>query len=199
MRRACLSALAAAAGALALAGPGAQAAPGHVGGRVVVQDALFEQPVDARGRPAGPRVRIAPAARHVHTARARGVTGPTMRSSSASGCKTVWATRIGRSAIFGTVLWKYTQEKQFCWSYPRITSIKVSAYPCCTDPTWFFRGTIGSAGWYLQWAGSSMGGHYSFRQGLFEQEVLGKVIDSAQPWVKLWVYGDGSWTYDTGV
>lgn len=190
--------------ALAVAGT-AQAAGGDVpDGRdhVVFEDVLSEQLTDRAGRPLGPKVRVdaepetaittAPATRQ--DARARGARSLQV----ASGCKTVWATRIGKSFLFGTTLWKYTQEKRFCWTYPRLTSVNTNAYPCCTDPTWFYRGQIGSAGWFFQRAGNSHGGHYTFRQGRFVQEVLGKTLDSAQPWVKVWAYGDGSWAYDTG-
>jgi hypothetical protein len=126
-----------------------------------------------------------------------GAAAGTTRSLQASGCKTVWATRIGRS-LLGFVTYKYTQEKYFCWTSPRVTTVQVSAYPCCTDPTWFYRGTVGSAGWYFTWSGDSRGGHYSLRQGKFEQVLLGKVVNSALPWVKIWVYGNGGWSYATG-
>lgn len=190
--------------ALAIAGAGlAGGSSTGIRDRVVYEDILVEQLTDSSGRPIGPRVRVElepqggkPA---VMPLKRRGAQTAGARSLQASsGCKTVWATRVGRSFLFGTVLWKLTQEKNFCWAYPRLTSVNTNAYPCCTDPTWFYSGLIGSAGWFFKWAGNSSGGHYTFRQGRFEQQVLGKVIDSAQPWVKIWAYGDGSWTYDTG-
>jgi hypothetical protein len=105
--------------------------------------------------------------------------------------------RIGRS-LLGFTVWKYTQEKYFCWSSPRVTVVRTNAYPCCTDPTWRFTGQIGSAGWFFAWSGDSNGGHYTFRQGRFEQVLLGKRVDSDEPWTKIWVYGNGNWAYDTG-
>jgi hypothetical protein len=169
---------------------------------------LFEQPMDARGRPTGPRVRVDPAqhqpdARAV--ARAAGPRPSTQRPASsrrtlqaASGCKTVWVART-RTSVFGSLLWRYQQDKYFCWSYPQVTTVSVSAYPCCLDPFWRWAGNIGSSGWYFSKLGSSRGGHYSFRQGKFEQTVLGQVTATATPWTKLWVHGDGSWSYATDV
>lgn len=190
--------------ALTVAGM-AQAADGDGPGNrdhVVFEDVLSEQLTDRAGRPLGPRVRVeaapeTPVSSGTASRRELGARG-SRSLQAASGCKTVWATRIGRSFLFGTTLWKYTQEKRFCWMYPRLTSVNTNAYPCCTDPTWFYRGQIGSAGWFFQWRSNSNGGHYTFRQGRFVQEVLGKTLDSAQPWVKVWAYGDGSWAYDTG-
>jgi hypothetical protein len=28
--------------------------------------------------------------------------------------------------------------------------------------------------------------------------LLGKRVDSDEPWTKIWVYGNGNWAYDTG-
>lgn len=188
--------------ALAVAGTAQAGVAEAYDGRdhVVFEDVLTEQLTDRAGRPLGPKVRVhaAPARNLAGVLSARRGTGGTRTLQAASGCKTVWATRIGRSFLFRTTLWKFTQEKNFCWSYPRLTSVKTNAYPCCTDPTWFYRGLIGSSGWFFSWGGSSSGGHYTFRQGEFEQEVLGKTIDSEHPWIKIRAYGNGSWAYETG-
>ncbi len=192
-------------GALAMTGASGAAvgaARPMAGDHVVIEEVLAEQPTDRAGRAIGPKVTV-PTDVHRHgSARAAsdgtGEATPRMLRAAASGCKVVWAMRIGRSFLFGTTLWKYTQEKRFCWSYPRLTSVNTNAYPCCTDPTWYWAGAIGSNGWFFSWAGSANGGHYTFRQGRFEQQILGKVVDSAQPWVKLWVYGNGTWQYATG-
>lgn len=194
----------AAAGACALAaGPAFGTAAPPESAVAWVEEVAYEQPMSTSRTPLGPRVLVAwvrhapgPTAASRPAKGRRPVARPT-RSLQGSGCKTVWAARIGKS-IFGFTIWRYTQEKYFCWSYPRLTSVQTNAYPCCTDPTWFWKGNVGSAGWFFAWAGSSRGGHYSFRQGRFEQRVLGRVIDSAQPWVKLWTYGNGGWSYATG-
>lgn len=172
-------------------------------GRAGSFEQVLVQEMDARGRPLGPPVEVAaqaggpdataPAAPSVATRSAR-----SRDLQAASGCRTVYVHRW-RSGYLGETLWKYTQEKYFCWSYPRLTNVRTTAYACCVDPFWRFAGTVGSAGWFYTWGGSSQGGHYSFRQGRFDQVVLGKVTSSAYPWTKIWVRGDGSWSWQTDV
>jgi hypothetical protein len=170
---------------------------------------LFEQPMDSRGRPTGPRVRVnadehrpdavaVAAAAGRRSTSGRTVVAETRAAQAASGCKTVWVART-RTSTFGSLLWRYQQDKYFCWSYPRVTTAQANAYPCCLDPFWRWAGTIGSSGWYFARFGNSRGGHYSFRQGKFQQVVLGQVTSTATPWTKLWVHGDGSWSYATDV
>jgi hypothetical protein len=172
-----------------------------------VEVVAYEQAMDAARRPIGPKLRVSAgdrpdaAAPRVSSQKPESGSVPakarTSRTLLGSGCKTVWVSRIGKS-ILGFTIWKYTQEKYFCWSSPRVTSVQTNAYPCCTDPTWHWIGQIGSATWFFSWAGDSKGGHYTFRQGRFEQTFAGKRLDSAQPWTKIWVYGDGSWAYSSG-
>jgi len=170
-----------------------------------VEVVAYEQSMDGSGNPLGPRTRVsaeahAPSARALRVAAAKprpAAARKASRTLQGSGCKTVWVSRIGRS-LLGFTVWKYTQEKYFCWSSPRVTVVQTNAYPCCTDPTWRFTGQIGSAGWFFSWSGDSKGGHYTFRQGRFEQVLLGRLFDSDEPWTKIWVYGNGDWAYNTG-
>jgi hypothetical protein len=167
---------------------------------------LFEQPMDTQGRPIGPRVRVDPRGHQPDGAAGRaprrtrtGEPAAGRRAlQSASGCKTVWVART-RTSVFGSLLWRYQQDKYFCWSYPRVTVVNVSAYPCCLDPFWRWAGQVGSAGYFFTRFGNSYGGHYSFRQGKFQQTVLGQVTATATPWTKLWAHGDGTWAYATDV
>ena len=92
----------------------------------------------------------------------------------------------------------FTQEKFFCWASPRITYVRVNAYPCCTDPFWRWQGHLQRRSWYFKWSGNKRGGHYSFRQGKFPQDLVKFSLSTQQPWVKLWVYGNGGWAYRTG-
>lgn len=195
--------------------PGADAAiAGQPSGESADSDVAFvdvvvaEQAMDHRGRPAGPKrlvelrrdrtdKKVLRAASERSLARTKVDLGPTSRSLQSVGCKTIWATRIGRS-WFGSVLWKFTQEKYFCWSTPRITTVRVNSYPCCTDPFWHWKGHIGKRAWYFGWSGNIRGGHYSFRQGKFRQDFVKFSLSTKQPWVKLWVYGNGDWAYRTG-
>ena len=173
-------------------------------GVAYVEELAYEQSMSAAGRPLGPKVLVArvqyapgPAAAGAGATRGRvGVSTP-VRALQASGCKNVWAARVGKS-LLGFTIWKYTQEKYFCWTSPRLTNVQTNAYPCCTDPTWHWVGQVGSAGWFFSFGGDSRGGHYSFRQGRLQQTIAGRLLDSAQPWVKLWVYSNGGWSYATG-
>jgi hypothetical protein len=198
------TAIVAAALVAAAFGGSAQAAAPPATQLASVEEVAFEQAMSTAGKPLGPKLLVARKEYALDAAVAassppteRSLAGKPRRYLQGSGCKTVWAARIGRS-VLGFTLWKYTQEKYFCWSYPKLTNVQTNAYPCCTDPTWHWVRQIGSSGWFFSWAGSSQGGHYTFRQGRFEQTLAGKLLDSAQPWVKIWVYGDGSWSYSTG-
>jgi hypothetical protein len=165
----------------------------------------FVQAVDAHGTPVGPAISIDSRTGRPDSAAPR--SGPIAgaatrrsgrRSLQASGCYTAWVTR-SRSGYFGETLWKYTHEKRYCWTSPRLTSIQPQAQACCVDPFWRFRGTVGANGYFFGWSGDPHGGHYSFRQGQFDQSIGGQVISSAYPWIKLWVYGNGSFRYATDI
>jgi hypothetical protein len=192
-------------GALAVAegtpAGGSAATPG-------VHEQAFEQAMDSRGRPLGPPVEVSAAAHRPDAAAHVAASAPPRGGSpltatggrrlQASGCKTVWVRRY-QTGYFGETLWKYQQDKYFCWSSPRVTNVQTSAYGCCTDPFWRWVGNVGSAGWFFAWSGNSRGGHYSYRQGRFNQVVLGTVTTSSYPWTKIWVYGNGNWSYETDV
>ena len=120
--------------------------------------------------------------------------------SSASGCRTVDLAHVGRD-IFGFVVYKFHQVKNWCWSYPRITSKSVSTYVSDVDPNMEYRGIVGSAGYFYRWCcGNDYSGHYSFRQGKFENCVLWFPCTRTEyPWVKIWARGDGSFGWDHGL
>jgi hypothetical protein len=88
-------------------------------------------------------------------------------AQSAAGCRTVDVARIGRSAL-GFVVYKFHQVKRWCWSYPRVTSVRTSTYVSNVDPNWDYRGVIASRGFFYRWCcGDGRSGHYTFRQGRF--------------------------------
>jgi hypothetical protein len=126
---------------------------------------------------------------------ARGVVATT----SAAGCRTVDIPKVGYD-IFGFVVYKFHQVKRWCWSYPRITSVRTSTYVSNVDPNWDYRGVIASRGFfYRSCCGDGRSGHYTFRQGRFDNCIpwIG-CIRREYPWVKIWVRGNGTWSYDTG-
>jgi hypothetical protein len=119
---------------------------------------------------------------------------------SAAGCRTVDVARVGRD-IFGFVVYKFHQIKRWCWSYPRITSVSVSTYVSDVDPNMEYRGIFGSVSNYYTWCcGSGRSGHYSLRQGKFENCILWFPCTRTEyPWVKIRAHGNGSYTYATGI
>ena len=120
-------------------------------------------------------------------------------AQSAAGCRSVDVARIGRSAL-GFVVYKFHQVKRWCWSYPRVTSVRTSTYVSNVDPNWDYRGVIASRGFFYRWCcGDGRSGHYTFRQGRFDNCIpwIG-CIRREYPWVKIWVRANGTWSYDTG-
>ncbi len=131
----------------------------------------------------------------------RVLTGTSARSlAAASGCRTVDVARVGRD-IFGFVVYKFHQRKRWCWDYPEITSRYVSTYVTDVDPNMEYRGVVGANGYFYTWCCSNgRSGHYSFRQGKFENCVLWfPCMRTEYPWVRIRSRGDGSYAYRTGL
>jgi len=194
-----------AAGALAgMAFASSSAKPPEASEPVVYVTEAVEQSFDAAGHPLGPP-RVVSEADHRPTVADRAAEGPPavagrrLESHGGSGCRQVQITRIGRS-LFGLQLFRYWQTKYWCWnSGHTVSSVQIGASGSTSDPTWFYRGTISAQGWPYNWCCSNgSSGHYSFRQGKFEQVFGGKTISSKYPWVKIWAYGNGSYGYETG-
>ena len=122
-------------------------------------------------------------------------------ASYASGCKTVDVARTGWDIFHLDVVYKFHQRKSWCWDYPRITSRSVSVYVTNVDPNMEYRGIVNAAGNYYTWCcWTPSSGHYSMRQGKFENCILWFPCTRTEyPWVKIWVRGDGTWKADTGL
>jgi hypothetical protein len=127
---------------------------------------------------------------------ARGVVATT----SAAGCRTVDIPKVGYD-IFGFVVYKFHQVKRWCWAFPRITSMSVYSYVSHVDPNMEYRGIIASSSFYYTWCcGSGKSGHYSLRQGKFDNCVLWFPCTRTEyPWVKIWARGDGSYRWARGL
>jgi len=124
-----------------------------------------------------------------------------VRSLFGSGCKNVYASRIGRSYL-GTELWRYRVDVRFCWNQPKVTGVWTTVTPTVDDWVWRFRGTIASQGYgYIWCCGVSGSGWQTYRRGWYEQFVpqTGFVVSSVYPWVRFYLHGDGSWNAGTGV
>jgi hypothetical protein len=115
---------------------------------------------------------------------------------STSGCDTVDYYVTKRDGFGIQVVWRFHQVKHWCWSYPRITSVSVGSHFSNVDG-------ISSVvnydnhgyGFYYTWAGSTVGGHYSYRQGSVSNCVFRiGCIGTAYPQIEIWVNGNGAWT-----
>ena len=113
-----------------------------------------------------------------------------------AGCASRYAGRRRESAA-GITVWRYRQEIEWCWNAARtrITSIYRTRWGRTYVPLWHFRGHIGNA----TSGGEGYSYYRAFTQGKFEwcTWVTG-CIYSADPWVTMRTYANGSWSYATG-
>lgn len=125
---------------------------------------------------------------------------PGQAGAAASGCRTVDVARVGRD-LFGFVVYKFHQVKSWCWSYPRITSKSIYTYVSDVDPNMRYGGIVAATGYFYPWCcGNAYSGHYSFRQGKFQNCILWFPCTRTEyPWVKIWAHGNGTYTYATGI
>jgi len=118
---------------------------------------------------------------------------------SPSGCDAVDVVRDVGSLIFGSSLARFHHRVYWCWSYPRITGVNVSCY-ASDIKGWLgviYHGCDGGGSYYT-WAGSGQGGHYSYRQGSFQQCAFDRCTTYRYPWISIWVNGNGAWAQDQG-
>jgi len=120
---------------------------------------------------------------------------------AAAGCRDIDAWRYSTSFLFGTLVYKFHQTVHFCWnSANKLTVVNTGTYVSNVDPNWTYRGLTASDGYFFEWCcGAAQSGHYGLREGHFDNCVPKYgCVGSEYPWVKIWVQGDGSWSYDTG-
>ena len=123
------------------------------------------------------------------------------RSLQANGCWRVSIARVAKSFI-GRTLWKFWQDKRWCASGSTITSKNIGVRATNVDGVWVYRGLIpgGKSGWFYRYCcGNNKSGHYSFRQGHFEQcwPVWG-CHSSKHPWVKIWAHSNATYSKEVG-
>ena len=166
-----------------------------VAGALIVPGAAW-----AAGETSMVDVGVRGAGRSLERAGAHGGLVQQAAAATASGCRTVDVARVGRD-IFGFVVYKFHVRKRWCWTYPRITSVAVSTYVSDVDPNMEYRGGVAAGGYYYTWCCvSSRSGHYSLRQGKVENCILWFPCTRTEyPWVKVWVRGNGSYRYSTGL
>lgn len=117
-----------------------------------------------------------------------------------AGCRRVDVAMVGRD-IFHFVVYRFHVVKSWCWRYPRVTSASAYAYVSDVDPNMEFRGVVASSGHYYTWCcGNGRSGHVSFRQGRFDNCIMWLPCTRREyPWVRLYVHGNGSYSYARGI
>ena len=120
-------------------------------------------------------------------------------ASYLKGCRTVDVAKTQRS-ILGFVVYRFHQVKKWCWNYPRILSRTVWTYVDQVDPNMSYDGVVATVGYYYGWVTGVPGsGHYSFREGKFQNCVVWVgCLGTYYPWVKIWARSNGSYSYATG-
>lgn len=172
---------------------------------------VYVQDIDKNGKPKGPRIRLS--AEEAAKLRSTGLDRKAERDAApasvrmpasvrriaSSGCRSVSVARVGRS-LFGFVTYKFWQQKDWCWTYPRVTGALSYVYLTDVDANWRWRGITSSWGDFYSWCCSTWNsGHQSFRQGFMENCVLAYgCIRAEYPWVLVRGHSDGSFSYDTG-
>jgi hypothetical protein len=147
-------------------------------------------------------VLVAPSARAADTAKDVEIAVTREDSATAvSGCKTVHVARTGWDIFHLDVVYKFHHRKSWCWRYPRITWKAVSVYVTNVDPNMEYRGVVSAGSNFYRWCCSkASSGHYSMRQGKFENCILWFPCTRTEyPWVKIWVRANGTWKAETGL
>ena len=119
-------------------------------------------------------------------------------SAAAKACATVSVKRVGRSLV-GAKAYVFRVNKSFCYKDGRVTSFDVYAYAEWTDGFHWYRGIKAKKDDYYDALYKPKSGHYSFRQGEFENCVPKYgCISVTYPWVKIWVRGNGTFRWQKG-
>lgn len=187
-------------------------ASGADGDPVAEEVEVYVQQIDRSGKAKGPKLKLTAEEAAAHRVRgsdrqageetsAAAVVRRTasLRRISGSGCQAVSVARVGRS-LLGFVTYKFWQQKNWCWTYPRVTGALSQAWVTDVDPNYRFNGIISSWGDFYSWCcGVWNSGHQSFRQGAFQNCILTfGCVRTEYPWVIIRGHSDGGFSYDTG-
>lgn len=114
------------------------------------------------------------------------------KTTQGSGCITVYVPKSGYS-VFGSLLYTFWQRKGWCYTESSVYNVTVGAYATDIAPTISFLGVVAS------WDSPSSVAHGSFRQGTFQNCIpLAGCWGAGSPWIEIWSYTNGNWTYNTG-
>lgn len=121
------------------------------------------------------------------------------RACCSSGGSDVVELTLTKKTLLGFVAWRWHQVKYWTWNYPNITSVNAGAGFFDVDGQQFVNYDANGYGWYYTWAGSSLGGHYTYRQGSISNCIFRYgCISTSYPWAQIWVNGNGAWTGNAG-
>jgi hypothetical protein len=153
---------------------------------------------DDLGRPNAPVAQVSEAPVGTRTTSSLKRTGRKADCCSDSGCDSIDVTRDITGDIFGDWIGTFHHYVYWCWQYPRITSVNVG---CWSDVDGSVINNNGCDGWgnYYSWRGSGHGGHFSHRQGDWENCFWWfGCFKNIYPWIEIWVNGNGAWAQDQG-
>jgi hypothetical protein len=119
-------------------------------------------------------------------------------AGSGSGCATV-DVGVRSSTLFGNTAYVFHHVKNWCWSFPHVTSESSGTYFSDVDPNYLVRGTWGH-GWHFSWNGSGHGGHLAYRQAHVDNCAFHYgCVRTEYPWVEIRTYGNGQWSASSGI
>jgi len=111
---------------------------------------------------------------------------------SYSGCRTLYA-GINRYSATGFRLYRFTQQKYYCWSGGRITQQSYTAYLSYSDGDRYLR-SVEKWDYNFSRGGYSDGGHRSYTKGTVEACIISwGCYGVAYPSADIYVYGDGTY------
>jgi hypothetical protein len=120
--------------------------------------------------------------------------------SEGAGCRGVDYWVKMDSSVLQTLLWKFHQDVYWCWSYPKITQISVGTHVSDMAFNILYHGVVSSNGYWYTWRNAAHGGHYSYRQGWFENCIFHYgCVGSWYPSIQVWVNGNGANTFQWDV
>jgi hypothetical protein len=119
-------------------------------------------------------------------------------SSSYSGCRSVRYNYRMRSTL-GFTIYKWWQEKYWCWRANAVTYVQVSAYLTNVDATVDYRGIKTATDYYRTALNNTKGEHYSMRQASIAHCVLKYgCYGYSYPYVRIYARGNGTWSANWG-
>lgn len=119
---------------------------------------------------------------------------------ASQGCRTIDVTRNVAAWLpnHWDHLGTFHSAVHWCWDYPGITQFDAFCWSDVQGWAVTDHGCGGSGYWY-SWRGSNHGGHYSFRQADWGNCAFRYgCFNQIDPYIHIWVNGNGTWTQKQG-